>query len=155
MPGLGGWAAVDELDLGEAQRRDVAVVVADELRRAHGVHPLAALLVGARDAVEHRVGGPRLAAGRSSPGCGMISRLVTEAAPWRCDVPMQSAPVSPPPMTTTCLPVGEDLVLDLLAERGAVALREELHRLVDAAELAARDVEVARDGGPRASTTAS
>ena len=35
----------------------------------------------------------------------MISRLVTERAPWRCAVPMQSAPVSPPPMTMTSLPV--------------------------------------------------
>ena len=38
------------------------------------------------------------------PGWGMISRLVTESAPCRCAVPMQSAPVSPPPMTTTCRP---------------------------------------------------
>ena len=43
---------------------------------------------------------------------------------------------------------GEDLVLDLLAERGAVALREVVHRLVDAAELAAGRVEVARHRGP-------
>src|SRR5437868_2278298 len=41
---------------------------------------------------------------RSSPGLGMISSWVTEAAPWRWAVPTQSAPVSPPPMTTTCLP---------------------------------------------------
>jgi hypothetical protein len=37
-------------------------------------------------------------------GWGMISSCVTDAAPWRFDVPMQSEPVSPPPMTTTCLP---------------------------------------------------
>ena len=55
--------------------------------------------------------------------------------------------MSPPPMITTCLPVGADLVLDLLAERGPVGLREELHRLVDAAELAPGDRQVARDGG--------
>ena len=36
-------------------------------------------------------------------GCGMISKLVTESAPWRIEVPMQSEPVSPPPITTTCL----------------------------------------------------
>lgn len=41
---------------------------------------------------------------RSAPGWGMISSWVTEAAPWRWAVPTQSAPVSPPPMTTTCLP---------------------------------------------------
>ena len=38
-------------------------------------------------------------------GCGNISSWVTEAAPWRLAVPMQSEPVSPPPMTTTCLPI--------------------------------------------------
>ena len=37
-------------------------------------------------------------------GSGMISSCVTDAAPWRCAVPRQSAPVSPPPMMTTCLP---------------------------------------------------
>lgn len=34
----------------------------------------------------------------------MISSWVTDRAPWRWAVPTQSAPVSPPPMTTTCLP---------------------------------------------------
>ncbi len=38
-------------------------------------------------------------------GLGMISIWVTERAPWRIDVPTQSEPVSPPPMTTTSLPV--------------------------------------------------
>ncbi len=37
-------------------------------------------------------------------GCGMISSWVTDSAPWRIEVPMQSDPVSPPPITTTCLP---------------------------------------------------
>ena len=37
-------------------------------------------------------------------GVGMISSWVTLSAPWRIEVPMQSEPVSPPPMTTTCLP---------------------------------------------------
>src|SRR3546814_9865532 len=35
----------------------------------------------------------------------MISSWVTDAAPWRFEVPTQSDPVSPPPITTTCLPV--------------------------------------------------
>src|SRR5262249_62002044 len=39
-----------------------------------------------------------------SGGCDRISSCVTETAPWRNDVPMQSEPVSPPPITTTCLP---------------------------------------------------
>ena len=40
-----------------------------------------------------------------SGGFGMISSCVTDSAPWRTEVPMQSEPVSPPPMTTTCLPL--------------------------------------------------
>src|SRR6056297_3947540 len=39
-----------------------------------------------------------------SGGLGRISSWVTEAAPCRWAVPRQSAPVSPPPMITTCLP---------------------------------------------------
>ena len=35
----------------------------------------------------------------------MISSWVTDRAPWRSDVPRQSAPVSPPPMMTTSRPV--------------------------------------------------
>ena len=42
--------------------------------------------------------------GRVDGGSGMISSCVMLAAPWRVDVPRQSAPVSPP-MMTTCLPV--------------------------------------------------
>ena len=45
---------------------------------------------------------------RCSGGCGMISSWVIEAAPWRSEVPMQSEPVSPPPITTTCLPLRAD-----------------------------------------------
>ena len=37
-------------------------------------------------------------------GVGIISSWVTLSAPCRIDVPMQSDPVSPPPITTTCLP---------------------------------------------------
>ena len=40
----------------------------------------------------------------TSGGIGSSSKWVTEAAPWRFEVPTQSEPVSPPPMTTTCLP---------------------------------------------------
>ena len=41
---------------------------------------------------------------RSSGGRGMISNWCTLAAPCRCAVPRQSAPVSPPPMMMTRLP---------------------------------------------------
>ena len=37
-------------------------------------------------------------------GNGRISSCVTDAAPWRIEVPTQSDPVSPPPITTTFLP---------------------------------------------------
>ena len=40
---------------------------------------------------------------RVSEGFGIISKLVTLVAPWRFDVPIQSEPVSPPPITTTFL----------------------------------------------------
>ena len=52
--------------------------------------------------------GHGLASGRSSGGRGMISNWWIDAAPWRCAVPRQSAPVSPPPMITTFLPCGGD-----------------------------------------------
>ena len=40
-----------------------------------------------------------------SGGLGRISICITDSQPWRTEVPMQSEPVSPPPMTTTFLPV--------------------------------------------------
>ena len=46
-------------------------------------------------------------AARSLGGSGMISSWCTDAAPCRWAVPRQSAPVSPPPMMTTCRPSAE------------------------------------------------
>src|SRR5512142_3316820 len=45
--------------------------------------------------------------GRVAGGRGRISSWVTDAAPCRSAVPRQSAPVSPPPMITTCRPAAE------------------------------------------------
>ncbi len=42
--------------------------------------------------------------GRVAGGSPSSSICVTEAAPSRCELPTQSAPVSPPPITITCLP---------------------------------------------------
>ncbi len=58
---------------------------------------------------------------------------------------MQSEPVSPPPMTTTCLPPAEDLldVAERLVADAAVLLRQEVHREMDAVEFAAGDRQVA------------
>src|SRR6185437_1698917 len=44
---------------------------------------------------------------RSPVGLGMISNWCTLFAAWRWLVPRQSAPVSPPPMMMTCLPVAK------------------------------------------------
>ena len=138
---------VDELDLGEAQRGDVAVGVADELGRADGVDALAALLVRARDAVEHRVGRPRLSRGTVVAGL----RHDLEARDGRRPLAVRGADAVGAGVTAAdddhVLARGEDLVLDLLTERRPVALRQVLHRLVDVAEVATRDVEVAGNGG--------
>ncbi len=48
--------------------------------------------------------GHGLSPGRSAGGSGMISSWWTLSARCRWTVPRQSAPVSPPPMMTTCLP---------------------------------------------------
>ena len=87
----------------------------------------------------------------------MISNWWTEAAPWRCTVPRQSAPVSPPPMITTRLPAARD--------RGRrcrvggvdrpVGQRQELHGLVDAGQLPAGIGRSRATVAPTASTTAS
>ncbi len=82
----------------------------------------------------------------------MISIWMIEAAPWRAEVPMQSDPVSPPPTTTTCLPLalivpagrGHRLVIAGVA---LVLLGEEIHREMDAVQLAPGDIQVARPLG--------
>ena len=62
---------------------------------------------------------------------------------------MQSEPVSPPPITRTFLPVAmmARALVDRLAADAAVLLRQELHRVVDAGELAARHRQIARHLG--------
>ena len=79
-------------------------------------------------------------------GRGRMSSCVTEMAPWRNEVPMQSDAVSPPPMTTTCLPVdriGSSLA-DILAADAAILLHEIGHGEMHAVELGARQRRVAR-----------
>ena len=60
--------------------------------------------------------------------------LGDRARPGGTAVPMQSEPVSPPPMTTTCLPSARigSTSSERLAADAAVLLRQELHREVDA-----------------------
>ena len=110
---LGGDLPLGALDLLEAPAAELHLdeltprtrpSLAEELLGGHGVHALAALLVGGGDAEEHRVGRPRLAGGALLGGPRQDLELVTDLAPWRCEVPRQSAPVSPPPMMMTSLP---------------------------------------------------
>ena len=96
-----------------------------------------------------------------SGGFGMISSWVTEAAPWRFEVPMQSEPVSPPPITTTCLPLARERALGrgarlVVAGDALVLLGQEIHGEMDAGELAARHLaDRAAHSAPPVSTTAS
>ena len=59
---------------------------------------------------------------------------------------MQSDPVSPPPITTTCLPAAENRLVraDRLAGHAPVLLRQEVHREVNAGKIAAGRRQVAR-----------
>ena len=69
---------------------------------------------------------------------------MTERAPWRFDVPTQSEPVSPPPMTTTCLPVARSAGDAVSPATTLVLLRQKLHGEMNAVELAPRNRQVAR-----------
>ncbi len=91
--------------------------------------------------------GHGLAGRRTSAGLGISSTWVTLTAPCRRDVPTQSEPVSPPPMTTTRLPFGEDRAgrTDVVAGHTTVLLNEEIHREVNALEFAAGNRKVARN----------
>ena len=89
---------------------------------------------------------------RSSGGLGMISNWWTLFAPWRWLVPRQSAPVSPPPMMTTRLPVARmepAACIDCkkcffgVAFVAAILLGQELHGEVNAFEFAAGNGQVA------------
>ncbi len=84
-----------------------------------------------------------------SGGAGMISSCVTDCAPCRNEVPMQSEPVSPPPITTTCLPPARISwrIAERLAGDAAVLLRQEIHREVNAGEIAAGNRQIARGFG--------
>ena len=84
----------------------------------------------------------------SSERCGggspSSSICVTDAAASRCALATQSAPVSPPPITITCLPRALIVAVAVPATSRFRAV-EVLHREVHAAELAAGHAQVARD----------
>ena len=83
-------------------------------------------------------------------GCGMTSSWVTDAAPWRFEVPTQSEPVSPPPITTTCLSLALSVPLGAARDSSSPALRlfccvrKSMAKWMPG-ELAARHRQVARE----------
>ena len=86
---------------------------------------------------------------RVAGGCVMSSKLTTESHPCRSEVPMQSVPVSPPPITTTFLPFAS---MYCPSARFAVQQRlgvgvQKLHGEVHALQGAPLHGQVARLGG--------
>ena len=97
-----------------AQALHVARVVAQEFLGLDAELPVAAFLVRGAGAEDHRpigpgrVGRPLARRGETGPrraAAANSSNCVRLAQPCRFDVPVQSLPVSPPPMTITSLPV--------------------------------------------------
>ena len=143
--------ALHPLDAHAFQRLDLAVA-ADGALGHHRPVALAAFLLRCEVRSFSGQSGQVSALFSRSGGFGRISSWVTEAAPWRLEVPMQSEPVSPPPITTTCLPsavIGAVRRGRGLGVAGAalVLLRQEVHGEMDAGELAARHRQVARPLG--------
>ena len=84
-----------------------------------------------------------------SGGAGMISSWVTDFAPCRNEVPMQSDAGVAAADHDHMLAAGENIgrAAERLAADAAVLLRQEIHRVVDAGEIAAGDRQVARRFG--------
>ena len=90
-----------DMDAAELRARFDAVV-----EIAKSCSPPSLMAYERRYFIGHRGHGVR-SSGRERGGSPSSSIWVTEAAPSRCALPTQSAPVSPPPITTTCLPAAE------------------------------------------------
>ena len=120
---------------------------AEELLGGDGVDPLPRLLVRRGDPEGHRVRRPRLTSG---PRLGRL-RHDLELGDRRRALAGRGAEAVGAGVAAAddhdVLAGRDDLVLDLFAERDPVGLGQELHRLVDAAELTARHRQVARVGG--------
>ena len=87
-----------------------------------------------------------------SGGLGRISSCVIDSAPCRFEVPMQSEPVSPPPITIDMLAGRADRAVRrrlglVVAGDALVLLRQEIHREMDAGEIAPGHFEIARQFG--------
>ena len=95
--------ALDPFDADALQRLDLPAQ-ADRTPGQHREIAVAAFLVACEVRSFSGQSGQVSALFSRSGGWGMISSWVTEAAPWRFEVPMQSEPVSPPPMTRRACP---------------------------------------------------
>ena len=163
------WAGADLLRAGHLDRDDLALVVAaplhldrhELLQPALGVadEPLDGRQVDARIGSELRRGfllpvvqpvdlrplRPRVVGRALQRRARQDLDLRQARQPCRIDVPTQSVPVSPPPITTTSLPrawIG--LCIGPAVEQRLRVRRQELHREVHALEAASVDGQVAR-----------
>ncbi len=127
-------------DVGDPDRGDVAGAVVDELLHGDAEDPVAALLVR-RVVAQDRPARSATGAGRRlgpRAGSGYWSSWMTSAAPWRWATPRQSAPVSPPPMITTCLPAASIGVVSCRPATTRLAGHQVFHGQVYAGQLPAR-----------------
>ena len=140
------------LDLDGVHFFDLAVLVADEFLGGGEINArigaefrggffLAVIQCGKPWAIRAR-DCPRRA---PSAACGRISICTRLLQPWRMEVPTQSVPVSPPPMTMTSLPSAEmKLPFRCWSSSALVLAVQEFHREMDSFELAAFDRQIAR-----------
>ena len=120
----------------------------DELHGGGEVGAFAAFLVRAGDLEQGGERRPRLVRRHARRAAACRSPGWSRDAAWcRCAVPRQSAPVSPPPRMTTCLPAALIWFSHGLPRHHPVGRHEVVHGEVDAVEVAARDRQVTRDGG--------
>ena len=123
---------------------DVAVRVAFKFRRGGeinarvGAEFRGGFLLAVIQLVNLRPFRPGIVLGAFQRRLGQNFHLHQALQPCRIEVPTQSVPVSPPPMTTTSLPVGVNETAVLVAVQNALGVRgEKIHREMNALEFAA------------------
>ncbi len=102
-------------DAHAVQLLHIAVFIAGEVRGGDAPIADAAFFMRAFHAQLHGPERPGRVRQRAHPAASASVRIGDGAALCRWHVPRQSAPVSPPPMMTTRLPGGENLVRHLIA----------------------------------------
>ena len=119
---------------------------AREALRQDAVFAVAAFFVSGRRAEDVRPVRPWIVRGAFRRRFGQQFELHDGRAPWRWAVPRQSAPVSPPPMMTTCLVLRADEfgIGNRIAFAAFVLQRQVLHREMDAIQIAPGHGQIAR-----------